>query len=65
VDAALAANAATREEKIYQAFKRAYDQAQLMSLFETPIVYGMVEELEFTPRDDRRIRFTDQITWLE
>jgi peptide/nickel transport system substrate-binding protein len=65
VDAALAADAATREEKIYRAFKRAYDQAQLMSLFETPIVYGMVEELEFTPRDDRRIRFTDQITWLE
>jgi peptide/nickel transport system substrate-binding protein len=65
VDAALAADAATREEKIYQAFKQAYEQAQLMSLFETAIAYGMVENLEFTPRDDRRIRFTDQITWLE
>jgi peptide/nickel transport system substrate-binding protein len=65
VDGALAADAATREEKIYQAFKRAYDEAQLMSLFEVPIAYGMTEDVDFTPRDDRRIRFNDQITWLK
>ena len=65
VEAALAADAATREEKIYQAFKRAYDEAQLMSLFETAIAYGMTEEVDFTPRDDRRVRFSDQITWVK
>ena len=65
VDAALAADAATGEEKIYQAFKKAYEEAELMSLFEIAIAYGMVEDLEFTPRDDRRIRFNDQITWLK
>jgi peptide/nickel transport system substrate-binding protein len=65
VDAALAADAATREEKIYQAFKRAYDEAQLMSLFETAIAYGMTEDVDFTPRDDRRVRFSDQITWTD
>lgn len=65
VDLALAADAATREEKIYQAFKYAYDHAMLMPLFETALAYGVVQDLDFTPRNDRRIRFNDQFTWLK
>jgi ABC-type transport system substrate-binding protein len=65
VDAALAADATTREEKIYTAFKYAKEHAMLMPLFELPVVYGMVDQLGFTPRGDRRIRFNDQFTWTK
>jgi peptide/nickel transport system substrate-binding protein len=65
VDLALAADGDTREEKIYQAFKYAKDHAMLMPLFETTVAYGMVPDLEFKARDDRRIRFNDQFTWLK
>jgi peptide/nickel transport system substrate-binding protein len=65
VDLALAADAATREEKIYQAFKYSRDHAMLMPLFELAVAYGVVQDLDFTPRSDRRIRFNDQFTWLK
>ena len=65
VDAALAADAGSREQKIYEAFKYARDHAMLMPLFELPVAYGAVEQLDFTPRNDRRIRFNDQFTWLK
>ena len=65
MEAALDADADTREEALHNAFKTAYDKAWLMSLFEVPIAYGMVEDLDFVARPDRRIRFNDNFTWLK
>lgn len=65
VNLALAAETDTREQRVYDAFKYARDHAKLMPLFELPLVYGMAQDLEFTPRDDRRIRFNDQFRWTK
>ena len=54
-----------REAKLYELWKYVYDTGLLPGVLELPIVYGVSERLEFTPRAEREVRWNEQLKWLE
>ena len=56
---------AEREAKLYELWKYVYDVGLLPGVLELPIVYGVSERLDFTPRAEREVRWNEQMKWLE
>ena len=55
---------AEREEKLHELWKYVYENALYPGILELPIVYGVSEDLDFTPRAEREVRWNDQMKWL-
>ena len=56
---------AEREAKLFELWKYVYDTGLLPGVLELPIVYGVSEKLDFTPRAAREVRWNEQLRWLE
>jgi peptide/nickel transport system substrate-binding protein len=53
-----------REQKLHDLWKYVYDTALFPAILELPSVYGVSKDMDFIPREEREVRWNEQIKWL-